>query len=165
MQRLRVYCLLFALSVSIGVSTMTHAQNATPTTTVPLVYKGLAFPKLPYASRLIEVNGVKIHYIEGGDPGANPILFLHGIPTWSYIWRNVMPVVEPAGRVIALDFVGFGRSDRPDNFTYDLVTQETYLEGFIDALHLHNVTLVIQDLGSAVGFAYAAAHESNVKGI
>src|SRR5215510_11846899 len=118
MQRLQVYCLLFVLSVFIGVSTMTntqtHAQGATPTTAAPLVYEGLTFPKLPYVSRWIEVNGVKIHYIEGGDPGANPILFLHGIPTWSYIWRNVMPIVEPAGRVIAIDLVGFGRSDRPD---------------------------------------------------
>jgi haloalkane dehalogenase len=140
---------------------MTQAQEAT---TTPIVYDGLTFPELPYASRWIEVNDVRLHYIEGGDAGADPILFLHGIPTWSYIWRDIMPVVEPAGRVIALDFVGFGRSDRPD-ITYDIATQVTYLEGFVEALDLHNVTLVIQDLGSAVGFAYAAAHEDNVKGI
>lgn len=143
---------------------MTHAQEATPSTTAPVVYDGLTFPELAYASRWIEVNGVRLHYIEGGDTGADPILFLHGIPTWSYIWRDVMPVVEPAGRVIALDFVGFGRSDRPD-ITYDMANQVTYLEGFIDALDLHNITFVIQDLGSAVGFAYASAHEDNVKGI
>src|SRR5260370_27382251 len=99
--------------------------------------------------------GIRIDYIEGGNQGGDPILFLHGIPTWSYIWRNVMPVVEPSGRVIALDFVGFGRSERPD-VPYALATQVTYLEGFVDALDLHNITLVILDLGSALGFAYAA---------
>ncbi len=143
---------------------MTHAQEATPSAVAPVVYDGLTFPELPYASRWIEVNGVRLHYIEGGDASADPILFLHGIPTWSYIWRDVMPVVEPAGRVIALDFVGFGRSDRPD-ITYDIATQVTYLEGFVDSLDLQNITLVIQDLGSAVGFAYAATHEDNVNGI
>lgn len=162
MRRLQICCLLFVLSIFTGVPTMTQAQETTAA--APVVYDGLEFPELPYASRWIEVNRVRLHYIEGGDAGTDPILFLHGIPTWSYIWRDVMPVVEPAGRVIALDFVGFGRSDRPD-ITYDIATQVTYLEGFIDALDLHDITLVIQDLGSAAGFAYAAAHEANVKGI
>lgn len=143
---------------------MTNTQDATPSVATPVIYEGLEFPELPYVSRWVEVDGIRIHYIEGGNPCADPILFLHGIPTWSYIWRNVMPVVEPSGRVIALDFVGFGRSERPD-VPYDLATQGTYLEGFVDALDLHDITLVIQDLGSGVGFAYAAAHEDNIKGI
>ncbi len=162
MRRLHVYFVLFVLSMLIGVNTMTHAQDAT--SAPPVVYDGLTFPTLPYPSRWVEVNGVKMHYMEGGEAGADPILFLHGIPTWSYIWRDIMPVIEPVGRVIALDFIGFGRSDRPD-ITYDIPTQAAYLEGFITALNLHHVTLVIQDLGSAAGFAYAAAHEDNVKGI
>jgi haloalkane dehalogenase len=143
---------------------MTHAQDITPSPAASVVYDGLTFPELPYPSRWIEVNGVRMHYVEGGDPTTDPILFLHGVPTWSYIWRDIMPVVEPTGRVMALDFVGFGRSDRPD-ITYDMTTQLTYLEGFIDALDLHNITLVIQDMGSAVGFAYAAAHPDSIKGI
>src|SRR2546430_4062693 len=93
---------------------MTNTQDATPSVATPVIYEGLEFPELPYVSRWVEVDGIRIHYIEGGKPCADPILFLHGIPTWSYIWRNVMPVVEPTGRVIALDFVGFGRSERPD---------------------------------------------------
>src|SRR6266498_898833 len=120
MRRLQICCFLFVLSILTGVPTMTQAQETT--SAAPVVYNGLEFPELPYASRWIEVNDVRLHYIEGGDLGADPILFLHGIPTWSYIWRNVMPVVEPTGRVIALDFVGFGRSDRPD-ITYDIATQ------------------------------------------
>jgi pimeloyl-ACP methyl ester carboxylesterase len=162
MRRLQIYCFLFVLSILTGVPTMSQAQETTAA--APVVYNGLELPELPYASRWIEVNGVRLHYIEGGDAGADPILFLHGIPTWSYIWRDVMPVVEPAGRAIALDFVGFGGSDRPD-ITYDIATQITYLERFIEALDLHDITLVIQDLGSAAGFAYATAHEANVKGI
>jgi haloalkane dehalogenase len=143
---------------------MTNAQDATPRGATPVIYEGLEFPELPYGSRWVEVDGVRIHYTEGGNPGADPILFLHGIPTWSYIWRDVMPVVEPIGRVIAVDFVGFGRSERPA-IAYDLATQVTYLEGFVAALALHDLTLVIQDLGSAVGFAYASAHEDKVKRI
>ncbi len=162
MRRLQVCLVLFVLSILIGVNTMTYAQDATAVP--PVVYDGLTFPTLPYPSRWVEVNGIKMHYIEGGDASADPILFLHGIPTWSYIWRDIMPVIEPVGRVIALDFVGFGRSDRPD-IAYDIPTQTAYLESFIEALDLHHVTLVIQDLGSAAGFAYAAAHENNVKGI
>ena len=143
---------------------MTNNQDATPSVATPVIYEGLEFPELPYVSRWVEVDGIRIHYIEGGNPCADPILFLHGIPTWSYIWRNVMPVVEPNGRVIALDFVGFGRSERPD-VPYNLAAQATYLEGFIDALNLHDITLVVHDLGSGVGFAYAAAHEDHIKGI
>lgn len=162
MPRLQVCCLLFVLFILTGVPTMTQAQDTA--SAIPVVYTGLEFPELPYASRWIEIDGVRLHYIEGGNPGADPILFLHGIPTWSYIWRDIMPVVEPAGRVIALDFVGFGRSEHAP-ITYDIATQVTYLEGFIEALDLQNVTLVIQDLGSAAGFAYAAAHEDSIKGI
>jgi haloalkane dehalogenase len=143
---------------------MTTAQEATP-----VKYEGLTFPELPYRSRWIEVNGVKLHYMEGGDPTADPVLFLHGIPTWSYIWRDVMPVVEPVGRVIALDFVGFGRSDKlPANAAdagYALDRQLTYLEGFVDALKLRNITFVVQDLGSAAGFTYAAKHAERIKGL
>src|SRR5260370_32878714 len=108
--------------------------------------------------------GIRIQYIEGGNPGADPILFLHGIPTWSYIWRNVMPVVEPSGRVIALDFVGFGRSERPD-VPYDLATQVTYLEGSVDALDRHAITLGIQDVGSGVALAHAARQGGDISAL
>lgn len=148
---------------------MTHAQDVSPSVAAPIVYDDLTFPELPYVSRWIEVDGIRLHYMEGGDPKADPILFLHGIPTWSYIWRDIMPVVQPAGRVIAFDFAGFGRSDKLPTASaetgYGLVSQLAYLEGFIEALNLQNITLVIQDLGSVVGFTYAAQHPTNIKGI
>src|SRR2546430_12099776 len=124
---------------------MTNTQDATPSVATPVIYEGLEFPELPYVSRWVEVDGIRIHYIEGGNPGADPILFLHGSTTWSYLWRNVMPVVEPSGRVIALDFVGFGRSERPDG-PYDLATQGTYLEGLVDALFFFQAEDGIRDL-------------------
>jgi haloalkane dehalogenase len=145
-----------------------HSQQAQAKT--PVTYQNLEFPKLPWASRWIEIDGVKMHYIDIGDPKAAPVIFLHGIPTWLYIWRNIIPEVIPTGRrIIAVDFVGFGRSDKPatndPGKTYSMTAQSRYLEGFIDALKLKRVTLVLQDLGSAVGFDYAARHEGNVRGI
>jgi haloalkane dehalogenase len=154
-------CLL-AAALSVNVI----AQN---TSSKPLIYKDLSFPDLPYPSKWVEVDGMRMHYIEGGNLTADPILFLHGVPTWSYIWRDVMPVVEPAGHVIALDYVGFGRSDKlPSDQVqagYSFTSQLAYLEGFIEAMDLHHITLVVQDLGSAVGLAYAALHPENVRGI
>ena len=132
---------------------MTNTQDATPSVATPVIYEGLEFPELPYVSRWVEVDGIRIHYIEGGNPCADPILFLHGIPTWSYIWRNVMPVVEPTGRVIALDFVGFGRSDKPaarTDYTYQRHV-DWMRAALFDALDLHEVTLVSQDWGGLIG--------------
>jgi haloalkane dehalogenase len=130
----------------------------------PVVYTGINFPELPYPSRWIEVNGDKMHYIEGGDPAGDPILFIHGNPTWSYLWRNIMPIVEPQGRVIAVDLMGFGRSDKPD-IGYRIEDHQRYLNGFIEAMELENITLVVHDWGSTLGLNYAAAHPENVKAI
>lgn len=130
----------------------------------PLVYRDITFPELPYPSRWIEVNGVRMHYLEGGDPEGEPILFIHGNPTWSYLWRNIMPIVEPAGRVIAVDLVGLGRSDKPD-IGYRIEDHQHYLDGFIEAMNLTNMTLVVHDWGSTLGLNYAADHPDNVKAI
>lgn len=103
-----------------------------------------------------------MHYIEEGE--GEPILFLHGNPTWSYLWRNVLPHLKPYGRCIAPDLIGMGRSDKPA-IKYTFFDQAKYLEGFIKRLGLKNITLVIHDWGSALGFHYAMEHEENVKGI
>ena len=66
----------------------------------------------PFESRYIEVHGAKIHYVEEGS--GDPVLFLHGQPTSSYLWRNVIPHVSPVARAIAMDNIGFGKSDKPD---------------------------------------------------
>jgi haloalkane dehalogenase len=108
------------------------------------------------------VHGSKLHYIEEGT--GDPILFLHGNPTSSYLWRNIIPHLRLHGRCIALDLVGMGKSDKPD-IEYRFVDHVKYVEGFIDKLGLQNITLVIHDWGSALGFHYAMRHEQNVKGL
>jgi haloalkane dehalogenase len=119
--------------------------------------------ELKYVSKYIDINGSKMHYIEDGM--GDPILFLHGIPTNLYLWRNVMPEVTSNGRVIALDLVGYGKSEVPKMGGYGANNQFTYLEAFIEKMELKNVTLVVNDLGSVYGLQYAAKHPENVKGI
>jgi haloalkane dehalogenase len=116
----------------------------------------------PFKSNYIKVQGSKIHYIDDGH--GDPILFLHGNPTSSYLWRNIIPHLTPIGRCIALDLIGFGKSDKPD-IGYRFFDHVKYLEGFIEGMGLKNLTLVIHDWGSALGFHYAMRHENNVKGI
>jgi haloalkane dehalogenase len=114
-------------------------------------------------SKFIEVNMAKLHYIDQGV--GQPIVFLHGIPTSSYLWRNVTPNIADKARCIALDFIGMGSSDKPD-IKYDFFDHVKYFEGFIDTLGLTNITLVLHGLlGSAVGFYYAMRHKDNVKAI
>jgi haloalkane dehalogenase len=116
----------------------------------------------PFESRYVEIHGAKIHYIDEGS--GDPILFLHGNPTSSYLWRNIIPYLVPHGRCIALDLIGMGKSDKPD-LDYRFFDHSEFVEGFITELNLSNITLAIHDWGSAIGFHYAMRHESNIKGI
>jgi len=116
----------------------------------------------PFKSNYIDVHGSNIHYIDEGS--GDPILFLHGNPTSSYLWRNIIPYLTPSGRCIAPDLIGMGKSDKPD-IDYRFVDHSKYVEGFINAMGLKNITLVIHDWGSALGFHYAMRHENNIKGI
>lgn len=116
----------------------------------------------PYKSNYIEVHGSKIHYVDEG--AGEPILFLHGNPTSSYLWRNIIPHVTSAARCIAPDLIGMGKSDKLD-LEYRFFDHVKYVEGFIEKMGLRNITLVIHDWGSALGFHYAMRHEDNLKGI
>ena len=116
----------------------------------------------PFESKYVEIHGSKMHYIDEGK--GDPILFLHGNPTSSYLWRNIIPYLIPNGRCIALDLIGMGKSDKPD-INYRFFDHVKYVEAFIEKLELSNLTLVIHDWGSGLGFHYAMSHESNMKGI
>ena len=152
------------LLVALAALTFALTVSAQPQPPAPLIYEGLAFPELPYASRWLEVQGDKMHYLEVGDPAAKPILLLHGNPTWSYLWRNVMPHLEPLGRVIAPDLIGMGRSDKPD-IAYSVTEHREYLWRFIELMDLQNLVIVGHDWGGALGLDYAANHPDNVAGI
>ena len=116
----------------------------------------------PYESRFLEIDGANIHYVEKG--AGDPILFLHGNPTSSYLWRNIIPHLTSVGRCIAIDLIGMGKTDKPD-MDYRFFDHVKYVEGFIEKMRLKNITLVIHDWGSGLGFHYAMHNESNVKGI
>ena len=116
----------------------------------------------PFQENYVEVHGSKLHYVDEG--AGDPILFLHGNPTSSYLWRNIILYVSTKGRAVALDLIGMGRSDKPD-LDYRFFDHVKYVEGFIEKLGLENITFVIHDWGSALGFHYAMRHESNVKGL
>jgi haloalkane dehalogenase len=123
-------------------------------------------PEFPFESRFVEVLGSRMHYVDEGD--GDPILFLHGNPTSSYLWRNVIPHVTPFARAIAPDLIGMGRSEKLSGKpkpAYRFLDHVPYVEGFIEALGLRNVTLVLHDWGSALGFHYARRHEDNVRGL
>ena len=116
----------------------------------------------PFESRYVEVLGSRMHYVDEGE--GEPILFLHGNPTSSYLWRNVIPFVTDDYRAVAVDLIGMGKSAKPDlDYTYQ--DHKRYLDAFIEALDLRNVTLVIHDWGSVLGFDYAVEHDDNVVGI
>ena len=116
----------------------------------------------PYESRYVEVFGARMHYIEEGE--GDPILFLHGNPTSSYLWRNIIPHISGLGRCIAPDLIGMGKSGKPD-IGYSFEDHYKYVEAFIDALGLERLILVIHDWGSGLGFHYAARHPARIRGI
>lgn len=117
--------------------------------------------------RHVEVLGHQMAYLEEGT--GDPIVLLHGNPTSSFLWRSVIPHLVPLGRCIAPDLIGMGDSDKleePGPDSYRFVEHRRYLDGFLDALGVsHEVTLVIHDWGSALGFDWAARHPDAVKAI
>jgi haloalkane dehalogenase len=133
-----------------------------PEEAVPDTAHAVASAALPYPSRFVEVHGIRMHYIDEGE--GDPILFLHGNPDHLYVWRNLIPYAARVGRAIAVDLAGMGRSDVPDG-PLRFFDHARYLEGFIDALGLHNITLVVHDWGGTLGFDYAHRHEHNVRGL
>lgn len=123
---------------------------------------------MEYGKKFQEVDGKKLAYIESG--AGDPIVLLHGNPTSSYLWRNVIPELENRGRVIAPDLIGQGDSEKlpveegPDR--YNFLRVYSYLDGLLNSIDANeNVTLVIHDWGSALGFYWAQQHADSVKGI
>lgn len=115
-----------------------------------------------YASRFVTVKGAKMHYIETGQ--GEPVLFIHGMPTSSYLWRNIIPKLADKAHCVALDLIGMGESDKPD-IDYTVNDHISYVECFIEALGLRNITLVMHGWGSVIGFDYARRHPKNIKAL
>ncbi len=118
--------------------------------------------EFPFAPHYIEISGLRMHYLDEGPPAGAPVLLLHGEPSWSYLYRKMIPVLAGAQlRVIAPDLFGFGRSDKPVNrsdYTYKFHVDS--VAEFFQALDLTDVTLVCQDWGGLIGLRVAAENPS-----
>lgn len=120
----------------------------------------LNLPGYPFQPHYVEVDGLRMHYIDEGPGNGAPVLMLHGEPSWSYLYRKMIPVLVSAGlRAVAPDLVGFGRSDKPakrDDYTYE--RHVNWTTRFIQKLDLSGITLVCQDWGGVIGLRVAAEH-------
>ena len=115
----------------------------------------------------INVLGKKMTYVDKGE--GDPIIFQHGNPASSYLWRNIIPYLENQGRCIAIDLIGMGDSDKltdNGNNTYSYHIQKQYFNKCLEELEIkENITFVIHDWGSALGFNWAYEHQESVKGV
>jgi haloalkane dehalogenase len=119
-------------------------------------------PGWKFAPHYVEQDGLRMHYADEG--GGDPILLLHGEPTWGFLYRKMIPRLSEVGRVVAPDYFGFGRSDKPVDrpwYTYD--SHFRSIERLVcEQLDLSRITLVVQDWGGPIGFRLAAGHPDRV---
>ena len=119
----------------------------------------------PYTRQRVSVLDSEIAYVDTGGDG-DPVVFLHGNPTSSYLWRNIIPHVAGQARCLAPDLIGMGQSGKAGDGSYRFVDHRRYLDAWIDAvLPTESLTFVIHDWGSALGFDWARRHPQRTKGI
>jgi len=117
----------------------------------------------PYERQRIAVLDSEMAYVETGS--GDPIVFLHGNPTSSYLWRNVIPHLEGLGRCLAPDLIGMGQSGKNPAGSYRFADHSRYIDAFLEALEVKNAVLVVHDWGGALGFHWAARNPSKVRAI
>src|SRR5260370_28885006 len=118
----------------------------------------------PHPRKKLELLNTSMSYVDTGS--GDPVVFLHGNPTSSYLWRNIIPHVAPLARCVAPDLIGMGASGKSASGTYRFVDHSRHFDAVFDGLNLKNkVTLVVHDWGSALGFNWASRHPEAVKGI
>jgi haloalkane dehalogenase len=128
------------------------------------------FAKLPgyaFAPHYVDLDGLRMHYVDEGPRDAPPVLMLHGEPSWCFLYRKMIPILVAAGhRVIAPDLIGFGRSDKPTNRAdYTYATHVGWVASFIEKLDLEDTALVCQDWGGLIGLRVAAENEQRFASI
>jgi haloalkane dehalogenase len=120
-------------------------------------------PGYPFEPNYAEVNGLRMHYVDEGE--GSPVVCFHGEPSWSYLYRKMLPPLVAAGqRVICPDLAGFGRSDKPTDlgwYSYDRHVEQ--VTGVLDELDLSGATVVVQDWGGAIGLRWAVEHAERVE--
>ena len=117
----------------------------------------------PFLPNFFDGNGFLMHYVDEGPRQANPIILLHGEPTWGYLYRKFIPELSKSYRVIVPDMMGFGKSETPQDKEYTLKTHVENLSSLIDHLKLTNITFVGQDWGGPITAAYSIRNLNKVK--
>ena len=115
----------------------------------------------PFTPHYLDIDGHKMHYVDEGK--GDVILFVHGTPSWSFEYRNIIKDLSANYRCIAFDHIGFGLSDKPADYDYSLQNHRNNLEKFITALQLSDFILVVHDFGGPIGLSYATAHPEEIK--
>lgn len=115
----------------------------------------------PFESHHLNIDGVRMHYLDEGE--GPPMVMLHGNPTWSFYYRELIKAFRKDYRVIVPDHIGCGLSDKPQQYPYTLATHIDNLDRLLTTLDLHEVTLVVHDWGGAIGFGWAARHPDLVR--
>jgi len=119
-------------------------------------------PDFDFEPNYVDIDDLRMHYVDEGDKSADPVLLLHGEPSWSFLYRHMIRPIAAAGlRAVAPDLPGFGRSDKPlRKSDYSYAQHVDWMRRFIEELDLQNITLVCQDWGSLIGLRVAAENES-----
>jgi haloalkane dehalogenase len=117
----------------------------------------------PFTSQFFETDIGKMHYLDEGE--GSPIVFVHGNPSWSYQYRNVIKELSKNHRCIAPDMIGFGLSDKPADWSYLPKEHSRLIDGFLESLDLEKITLVVGDWGGPIGLSYAIKHSVRIKNI
>ncbi len=121
----------------------------------------MGLPGYSFAPNYLEQDGLRMHYLDEGT--GNPVLLLHGEPTWSYLYRKVIPAVSGVARAVAPDYFGFGRSDKPvDREWYSYDGHYASIERFVDELDLRDLTVVVHDWGGPIGLRLATDRPDRV---
>ncbi|MEA2012712.1 MAG: alpha/beta fold hydrolase [Verrucomicrobiota bacterium] len=114
----------------------------------------------PFQSNFLNIEGKKYHYLDEG--AGSPIVMVHGNPSWSYYYRNLVCELRKSHRCIVPDHIGCGFSDKPQDYQYTLENHISNLERLIEHLQLKNITLIMHDWGGAIGMGYATRHPKNI---
>ena len=114
----------------------------------------------PFTARYLNVDGGRMHYVDEGS--GEPLVFVHGTPTWSFLYRHLIRALTPTYRCIAADNIGFGLSDKPADWGYDFAAHTRNLTHLFDRLSLGRFTLFVHDLGGPIGLAFALAHPERI---
>jgi len=115
----------------------------------------------PFTSNYFDINGQKLHYIDVGK--GETILFVHGTPSWSFDYRNIIKKLKEHYRCVAIDHIGFGLSDKPEHYDYSTQNHSKTLEKFVLEKQLENITLVVHDFGGAIGMNFAIQYSEKIK--